>query len=236
MASQTPPFLALLAALTLTLAACGGGTTGQPAATPTDAASAPATTAQPAATTGAPRTTAATPAPTAQQRQRQRAVTTTQPQPAPQSQPATSPAHAAAPATTTAPHQAPAKAAPQPAGTPLSELAVVTLADKASPAHYFQQGTVTGTFDGTISLEARITSKGVVVDFTATLAGGTIVGRGLAIPIVGSSPYWGLRGTAAIVSGSGRFASVHGRGLQVTGRAKPDGSRARVQLTGTVTY
>jgi hypothetical protein len=231
-----PPFLALLAALTL--AACGGGTTGQPAATPTDAASAPATTAQPAATTGAPRTTATTPATSAQRRQRQSAATTTQPpqQGAPQSQPATSPAHAAAPATTTAPHQAPAKAAPQPAGMPLSELAVVTLANKAGPAHYFQQGTVTGTFDGTISLEARITAKGVVVDFTATLAGGTIVGRGLAIPIVGSSPYWGLRGTAAIVGGSGRFATVHGQGLKVTGRAKPDGSRARIQVAGTVTY
>ena len=95
---------------------------------------------------------------------------------------------------------------------------------------------MTGTFDGTIALEARITSQGVLVSFTATLPGGTISGRGVAVAVIDGSPTPGLRGTADVVGGTGRFAGIHGRGLKVTGRAKPDASWARVRMAGAVSY
>lgn len=108
------------------------------------------------------------------------------------------------------------------------------LTRRASPSHYFQQGTVTGTYDGTIELEARITARGVLVRFTATLPGGTISGRGVVVAILDSTTWPGLRGRALVTGGTGRFAGIHGRRLKVIGRSKPDASRARVRLVGTV--
>jgi len=108
------------------------------------------------------------------------------------------------------------------------------LTRRASPSHYFQQGTVTGTYDGTIELEARITSRGVLVSFTATLPGGTISGRGVAVAILDSTTWPRLRGRALVTGGTGRFAGIEGRRLSVTGRAKPDASKAHVRLAGMV--
>lgn len=242
---QTRPALAraaVLAVLTTLLASCGGGTTGGPlpstAAAPRTAAATSATAASGAAHASAPvasrraaatRTTATVPP------ARRRA-------PAP---PHAAPAGAAAPPaavpapTASAPtrRRVPAQpAAPKPAATSIDELAQLTLTNRASPAHYFQQGPVTGTFDGTISLEARITSRGVIVDFTATLPGGTITGHGIAIAVIDGSPTPGLRGTVDVTGGTGRFAGIHGRGLKVSGRAKPDASWARVRMSGAVAY
>ncbi len=258
MAWRSPPLArtALAFALTLALASCGGGTTGNPVAaapattgapilTPTTAAQAPA------AITTAPTATSTTPT-----RRRRPASTTggrTQssggaaaPSAAGQGagsagssataadRPASTPA-----ATTPTRSQQPAAATtpdPKPAGSPLDETADLTLVNRVSPAHYFQQGTVTGTYDGTMEVEARITSKGVLVSFTATLPGGTITGRGIAVAILDSATWPALRGTAAVTGGTGRFAGIHGRRLTVSGRAKPDASKARVRLAGTVTY
>lgn len=86
-----------------------------------------------------------------------------------------------------------------------------------------------------MEVEARIASKGVLVRFTATLPGGTLSGRGLAVAILDSTTWPGLRGTAIVTGGTGRFAGIHGRRLKVTGRAKPDASKAHVRLAGTVT-
>jgi hypothetical protein len=144
---------------------------------------------------------------------------------------------AAAPAAPTPTTEQHAATAPEPpAGSPLDETAELTLVNRVSPAHYFQQGTVTGTYDGTMEVEARITSKGVIVRFTATLPGGTIVGRGIAVAILDSVTWPALRGTAAVTGGTGRFAGIRGRGLKVNGRARPDASKARVRLAGTVSY
>jgi hypothetical protein len=87
-----------------------------------------------------------------------------------------------------------------------------------------------------MEVEARITSKGVLVRFTATLPGGTISGRGVAVAILDSTTWPALRGTAAVTGGTGRFADIQGRRLRVIGRARPDASKARVRLLGTVTY
>ncbi len=119
---------------------------------------------------------------------------------------------------------------------PIDELADLTLTQRASPAHYFQAGPVTGTFAGTMTVEARITSRGVLVRFAAALPGGTIAGDALAVAVIDGSPTPGLRGSGEITAGTGRFAGIRGRGLRVTGRARPDASRARVRLTGTVSF
>ena len=254
----------LLAALTLALTACGGGSTGGPIATASGTAAAP-----PAATGGTvpttPRATATSPAAatttttsaapashTAGRASEGGAAAAAEPQTtaspgaqgadttpagggaAAQATPSdATPEPSSAPPATTPAASAPA-ADPQPAGTPIDELAVVALVRRASPVHYYQQGTVTGTFDGTMALEAIITSRGVVVHFTATVASGTIAGRGLATPVIGVSPWSELRGSAVILRGTGRYAGIHGRRLTVGGHAKLDGSRARVRLTGTV--
>jgi hypothetical protein len=245
-APKTPPALIrvlLPVALTLALASCGGGSTANPVAATTGAASPAATTPSASATTpAAPRTTATAPqttasrarssggagAPSASARSRSStdasAVTTDEPAPAP--------------ATTSPTTPQPAAAAPpsQPAGSPIDERADLTLVRRESLVHYFQQGTVTGTYEGTMEIEARVTSKGVIVNFTATVAGGTIVGRGIAVAVIDGRPNPPLRGTAAVTGGTGRFAGIHGRRLSVSGRAKPDASHARVRLLGTVSY
>ncbi|HEV7772083.1 MAG TPA: hypothetical protein VGO48_02205 [Conexibacter sp.] len=259
MALKTPPalVLALLLALALVLAACGGGSTAGPVAATTDATTSPATTAtalpQPATPPATQTATRSAPAP----------VPTTTPQaiegPAQPSGGASAPGAAEqdsssasspgssaaasdeptpAPAATTPTTEQPAAAAPnpEPAESLLDETAQLTLVNRVSPAHYFQQGTVTGTYDGTMEVEARITSKGVIVRFTATLPGGTISGRGIAVAILDSVTWPGLRGTAAVTGGTGRFAGIHGRRLRVIGRARPDASKARVRLAGPVSY
>jgi hypothetical protein len=260
-APRSPPIarLVLACALTLVLASCGGGSTGNPvaetsgatgplASTPTTAPQAPAP--APAATAeapAAPRRAAPTPdrsartggpaqpsggaaAPGQDSRQGSSsggssAGAADEPAPAP----------AATTPRTTEQHAASAPD-PEPAGSPLDETAELTLVNRVSPAHYFQQGTVTGTYDGTMAVEARITSKGVIVRFTATLPGGTISGRGVAVAILDSATWPSLRGTAAVTGGTGRFAGIHGRRLRVSGRARPDASKARVRLAGTVSY
>jgi hypothetical protein len=259
-APKLPPLVraAVAVALTVVLASCGGGTTGNPVAAPPGTTSAPAstpTTAQqtpaPAATDttpAVPRTTETTPAatPPATGGRAQPSGGASAPKTGRQDSSSTSSSAAAADEPTPAPAaptitpttEQPAAAAPDPdpAGSLLDETAHLTLVNRVSPAHYFQQGTVTGTYDGTMEVEARITSKGVIVRFTATLPGGTITGRGVAVAILDSLRWPGLRGTAAVTGGTGRFAGIHGRRLSVTGRARPDASKAHVRLAGTVTY
>jgi hypothetical protein len=217
------PLLAV--GITLTLAACGGGggTTSQPAAATTTPATAPATTAT-ASAQASPTTTA--PAPTTQPRTTTQAPTTT-------AQTTTSPSAQAQPAATT-PAQPEPK--PKPAGRPIDETARVTLVSSPRPGQYLQHGTVTGTFDGQMELQAKITNRGVEVQFSAVLDGGTVVGTGLAIPQIGDSPLATLHGTAAITGGTGKFAGAHARGLQVSGKAAMNGSRATVRMVGTVAF
>lgn len=237
-----------LPALTLAISACGGGSTGGAVGGTTAASAPPPTTAvQPAPTTTAPQPAAAAPTPSATAPTTQHAPPPTSarraqrsagdaaaedPQGGAPDDPAAAAAPRSPPATTPAPAATPP--APEPTGTPIDERAELTLTDRESPAHYFQQGTVTGTYEGTMAAEVRITSKGVFVDFTATVEGGTIVGRALAVAVIDGRPMPLLRGTAAIYGGTGRFADVRGRRLKVSGRSKPDGSQARVRLVGVL--
>jgi hypothetical protein len=133
---------------------------------------------------------------------------------------------------------APATRKPGPVAHPVDETAHLVLVSSPGPGRYEQQGTVTGTFDGTMTLDARITGAGIVVDFTANVTGGVVTGHGLAIPtITGGSPIATLKGTATVTGGTGTFAHVRGSSLKVTGTAVlPSGAKATVHLTGTVTY
>jgi len=244
---DTPPALVLalaLLALALVLAACGGGSTANPVAASTDATT--ATTATSPAAPPATTPTAAATAPSAARTTRTAppAVPATPHDPAaPVDRPRPSGGASADSSTTTADEPAPQEAvrptptptpARQPAESVLDERANLILTRRVSPSHYFQQGTVVGTHDGTMEVEARITSKGVLVSFTATLPGGTISGRGVAVAILDSTTWPSLRGRAIVTGGTGRFAGISGRRLKVIGRAKPDASRAHVRLVGTV--
>jgi hypothetical protein len=241
-----PPLVraAVSLVLALALASCGGGSTAGPLAA-TDAATTPAartptTATAPPARAPAPATTASAPAAPRTTAPVPRLVPrTTRPLRRQPSGGAAAPTPAAveplpSPAGTPPPQHAPSEPDPQPTASLLDERAVLTLVRRISPSHYIQQGTVVGTYDGTMEVEARITSKGVLVRFTATLPGGTISGRGTAVAILDSTTWPGLRGTAKLTGGTGRFAGLHGRRLKVTGRAKPDASKAHVRLAGSV--
>lgn len=242
--------IAVFSLLGLALASCGGGSTAEPLATTQEppGSRAPART-QPAqgpdASHSAPRTTtrAGTPPPSRRRPRPSGGATPSAGVDAGAAEPApgASPDVADEPATSAPAAPAPSRddarsqqAEPEAAALLLDERAELTLTRRVSPSHYFQAGTVTGTYDGTMEVEARITSKGVLVRFTAILPGGTISGRGVAVAILDSTTWPSLRGTARVTGGTGRFAGIHGRRLKVTGRAKPDASRARVRLAGTV--
>lgn len=243
MAWKAPPalgLLALLTALTLALSACGGGTTADPVAVTTDAATATPPAAQTTPPVTQPPATTPSVAATAPPGART-ATTATPPDPVKRPRPSggTSTDSSAASANEPAPQEGTTTAttpASQPAESQLDERATLVLARRVSPSHYFQQGAVTGTYGGTMEVEARITSKGVLASFIATLPGGTISGHGVAVAVLDSTTWPSLRGRAIVTGGSGRFAGISGRRLNVTGRAKPDASRAHVRLVGTVSY
>lgn len=221
-----PPLLAL--ALGVALVGCGGGTTGAPLASTvgTTATTAAPVTSTAAATGATPSATTTAPAAAPRAPARRSAAARTSPRRSPRSvspTPVPSPAHV------------PSPVAPQPRTVTIAEFADLTLTQRASPAHYLQAGTVTGTYDGTMTADVRITSQGVLVSFTATLPGGTIAGHAIAVAVIDGSATPGLRGTGQITGGTGRFSGVHGSDLRVTGRAKPDGTSAHVRLTGPVT-
>ncbi|HEX7291132.1 MAG TPA: hypothetical protein VF250_08410 [Conexibacter sp.] len=243
MARKTPPALisiVVLLALSAALSSCGGGSTAGPVAQ----TSVPATTAPPAETRStpapnptatAPSTSASAPPPSSPAAQSSAARRRSSGGAAAPAQDDAAGSLADAPAAAADdPPPAPAEPPERPAATAIDERAQLVLTRRVTNTHYFQQGTVTGTYDGTMATEARITSKGVLVRFTATLPGGTISGRAVAVAILDSVTWPGLRGRAIVTAGTGRFAGIAGRGLKLSGRSKPDASRTRVRLVGTV--
>ncbi len=220
--------------LTLALTACGGGNTAGPVAQSSVVTAPPPPPPAPTQASGAPPAKATAPAPP-------RTTTTPVPRPAAPPAAARPSGGSAAPTDDGSLGDAPPLAGDEPAPpaaasepiTPIDERASLVLTRRVTNTHYFQQGTVTGTYDGTMETEARITSRGVLVRFTATLPGGTISGRAVAVAILDSTTWPGLRGRAIITGGTGRFAGIQARRLRVTGRSKPDASRTRVRLVGT---
>ncbi len=213
--------------LVLVVAGCGGG----------EVAGQSATQSSPSQTTASvPATTATTPPVTTTQ-PRHRPRTTTAPPTTTTTTTRTTTQPPAATTTTTTPATTTATTTTAtPAGTAIDETANLRLVTKIAPGHYTQSGAVTGTYDGTMTLEAKITNRGVVVNFVASLPGGTVSGSGLALVTITGAALEPLAGTASITRGTGKFAGAHGRGLKVKGRAALDGSRGIVRLVGTVTF
>jgi hypothetical protein len=128
---------------------------------------------------------------------------------------------------------------PSQAGTrtlTIDETATLTLARKISLTHYIQKGRATGTFPGTITLDAQLGSKGVVAKFTAQLPGGSVSGTALATLQIVGRKLDPISGTAQITGGTGRFAHAHATGLKVSGGAALDGSKSVLRLRGSGTY
>jgi hypothetical protein len=146
--------------------------------------------------------------------------------------------HKTAAATTTA--TAPATTtSTTPSGTrtlKIDETAHLKRSRKISLTHYIQTGTATGTFAGTITLDAQLGAKGVVAKFTAQLPGGTVTGTALAQLNIAGQKLDPVAGTAQITGGTGRFAHAHATGLKVSGGAALDGSQSVLRLRGTGTY
>lgn len=118
----------------------------------------------------------------------------------------------------------------------IDETARLTLARKLSLTHYIQTGAATGTFAGTITLDAQLGSKGIVAKFTAQLPGGSVTGAALAQLNIAGQKLDPVAGTAQITGGTGRFAHAHATGLKVSGGAALDGSQSVLRLQGTGTY
>lgn len=227
---RTAALLVCVLLVALTGAGCGGGQIeGQEATAPATQASVattttPTTTQPPATTTERPARTTRTPT------EPSTTATTTTPT---TTQPATTTTTPTTPSTTaTRPTTTPKPAADP--GRPIEETAQLTLESKASATEYTQRGTVTGTYDGEMTLTAKITERGITVRFTVTTPEGSVSGRGLAIVRITGAELEPISGTASIDSGTGSFAGIHGTGLKVTGRVALDASRGVVHLTGTV--
>jgi hypothetical protein len=118
----------------------------------------------------------------------------------------------------------------------IDETAHLKLARKLSLTHYIQTGAATGTFAGTITLDAQLGAKGVVAKFTAQLPGGSVSGTALAQLNIAGQKLDPVAGTAQITGGTGRFAHAHATGLKVSGGAALDGSQSVLRLRGTGTY
>jgi len=150
-----------------------------------------------------------------------------------QSSVASTPPAATAPATTQS------TTSTTPSGTQtltIDETAHLKVSRKLSITHYIQTGTATGTFAGTITLDAQLGSKGIVAKFTAQLPGGTVTGTALAQLNIAGQKLDPVAGTAQITGGTGRFAHARATGLKVSGGAALDGSQSVLRLRGTGTY
>jgi len=229
------------ACLAAIVSACGGGQLAG------SQASVQATTAAPAATAPPPATATAPPPAARPHRARGSRPRSSPPSAATTPRPTTTPpASATAPRTTprtaaphpASPHPARAKAPAGPKPHGIDEHASVTLVRAISVGHYIQSGRVTGTFNGSITVETKTTNAGIKVTFTVQVdRGGTVSGHGLVIlNLTEGGTLHPIHGTADVTGGTGRFAQASGRKLLVTGRAALDGSRGTVRLTGVVTY
>jgi hypothetical protein len=103
----------------------------------------------------------------------------------------------------------------------------------ASGSLLFDEGKATGTLPGSmrVHLDLGTTFTG---SFTIYASGGSIEGRGSAIPH-GSGTYESFSGTLTVTGGTGRYVHAHGRG-GLYGTFDRESYALVIKTTGSLTY
>jgi len=103
----------------------------------------------------------------------------------------------------------------------------------ASGSLLHERGSATGTLPGSMRADVRIeaTFSG---NFTIYARGGSIRGRGVAIPH-GAGVYESFAGSLTVTGGSGRFARAHGK-AKLYGTFNRNSYAMLVQTVGTLLY
>jgi hypothetical protein len=104
---------------------------------------------------------------------------------------------------------------------------------RSSGSRLYEEGSVTGTLPGKMTAYVNIGST-ISATFTIYVHGGTIKGRGSAIPH-GSGIYESFAGSATAVGGTGRYVHAHGR-AGLYGVFNRRTYALTVQTTGRLSY
>lgn len=130
----------------------------------------------------------------------------------------------------------PAPAEPEPRIRAIKQTATLTMVRREGTT-YLQQGPVTGTLTGEMTLHATLGGPGVTATFTVHLDDGTMKGRGsakLRPRKDGSSA--DFTGTATITTGTGAHKGVTANDMRFSGNVAADGSKSTVWLSGDLLY
>jgi hypothetical protein len=104
---------------------------------------------------------------------------------------------------------------------------------RSSGSLLFEEGSVSGTLPGSMHVDCNIGSS-VTASFTIYARGGTIKGRGSAVPH-GSGIYESFAGSLVATGGTGRYAHAHGR-AGFYGLFNRKTYALTVQTTGKLSY
>jgi hypothetical protein len=123
-------------------------------------------------------------------------------------------------------------AAPQP--HQVTETANLRLVSKKGVA-FVHEGSVSGTLNGTMRLDARLGGKGVEGTFVVTLPDGTLTGSAsAALALKGA--FADFKGTATISRGTGAYKKLQPTQVAFNGSVKSDASSSTVKLSGTINW
>lgn len=126
------------------------------------------------------------------------------------------------------------QAAAGPTPHQVTETANLRLVSKKGVA-FVQEGTVTGTLNGTMRLDARLGGKGVEGTFVVTLPDGTLTGSAsAALALKGA--FADFKGTATISRGTGAYKKLQPAQVAFSGSVKADASSSTVKLNGAISW
>jgi hypothetical protein len=130
---------------------------------------------------------------------------------------------------------APTHSSAKAAGTmSLNENIKLHLVSRHGLSRVYEQGTGTGTFHCTVTLNLTITSVAQVsAEFVVSAPGGSITGRGKATYHVSGTTGF-FHGTFSISHGTGRYAHTTGAGLTAKGTISRSTYAVSMQVGGTV--
>jgi hypothetical protein len=116
----------------------------------------------------------------------------------------------------------------------LNENITLHLSSRHGLSRVYEQGTGTGTFHCSVTLNLTITSVAQVnAEFVVSAPGGTLTGRGSAIYHVSGTTGF-FHGAFSISHGTGRYAHTTGSGLTAKGTISRSTYAVSMQVSGTV--